>query len=413
LVSPPQPVVRTERHAGRLLAILAVAASMLIGTFYFGRITSNRRDLASVSQTDRPVNPSPIEDRTPTTGLASSEQPTLMAFVPRVSLQAIRRPGSVDPMDVIVFGPGPRNSIALGQGDPFEQPQIPGAYIHIFDPRISPRSRVLTQNEVKGVFVVSPDGKLIVTQSGLQIVVETEQATQLPGDWSQVSKVQFCGLDRLLITRAGLGSRSVEVLTFPKLERVREITDTDLDSSFTADNLGKSGLKDHEIWLLQQDGEIRIFDSMNDTQLVLLKSTHSGSARTVAISTNRQLLAIATNSAELLLHDLAAGKLKYRLSSGSELASLREARTMAFSPDNRLLAVAEIQRVVVYDVESGRVVEGFPNSSGGGDQILWGSNSRDLTVIHGSYIQRYQDGHEVSVYPFISHWSLVFDPDEK
>lgn len=416
LATLPKTSDRFAGRRGRSFASFTVAASMLIGAFFLGKSTSNRHDLAFVDHSGKATN-LPTTDNKPQTFVFVTATPdpriaTGLAFLPRISVQAIRGPGSTDPTDVILFGKGPRESIALGQGSPVEPPKTKASLIHVFDPRVSPRSRVLTQNEVAGSFVVSPDGQWIVTQSGLQIEVETEHTNQLPGDWSQVQRVQFSGLDRLLLTRTGPGATGVdscqlEILSYPTMKKLRDIID--LESGFVVTTTSNLRATDHEIGLLFADRKVRIYDTSSDKQTAEVKTAHNNTVRAIAISENRQWLATSSENEELFVHDFATGELKHRLTSGTEHPMLREARSIAFSPDNRYLAVGEAQRLVVYEVESGEVVVKFANSSGNCDQILWSSDSRSLTIVHGSFIQRYPDGHEESVYPYLSKCSFEID----
>jgi WD40 repeat protein len=78
----------------------------------------------------------------------------------------------------------------------------------------------------------------------------------------------------------------------------------------------------------------------------LLAGRRSG-AWSVAVSPDGGLLAVGTDSAGVLLWDLAAAQVRWWSNKAAVV------RSLAFSSDGRLLAAAEGSRVQVWDVQSG------------------------------------------------------------
>ena len=424
---------RFESRIGRLLVWVAIAASLVVGAFFVGRFTFSRADHAVVADGGNNSNSPPIENKVETFGFARSTGEIQFGRVPPVSVQAIQRAGSTDPSDLILFGKGPRESIALGQGFLLDSPFVrglgidqrgsmdrfagtpvdssikSGLFIHVFDPQVSPRSRVLTKNEVAGRYVVSPDGKWIVTQYGLQIEVETEMAVQLPGDWSRVQRVEFVGLAHLMLMRTREGydkvkSCQLEILSFPSLESQREIVDVDRETLFANMNLEHS--TGEAIGVLTAERKVRIYDATGEKHLVETTKPIVGNLRAIAISANKQWMATSSGDSSLYIYDTSTGEPKHRLPSKSGPLDVLGTNAIAFSPDNRFLAAGVGQVLVVYDVETGRVVKKFPKNSGMADQIFWSSDGRSLTSVIHSFVQRYPDGSERYIYPSMSLWSF-------
>lgn len=405
-LSQKQVAPHSQSQAGmigkRSLAWLTLAASLLLGAFFLGR-------QMAVSQPKHLALP-PQEQTATTSSLHGIYSPHL-GFVAKMTLQMTANPQSDDPHSFLLFGKGPKESIALGQSFPLNLPKTTSeAYIHLFEPRVSPRSRVLRKHPVPGSFAASPDGRWIVTQTGFQIEVETENGKQLSGDWSQVERVQFVGDSHLLLTRSSQKSESqpqntVQIVSYPELRVLKEIAD--LETQGVIKLLDQSQSVQTLFGLFPAKGKkLLVHDVVADKTSAELPDLYVGEVHAIAISPDRKAIAVGGAESAVFLHDAVTGERKQTLLSDSQPATLRSARAVAFSPDGRYLAVAEMQYLVVFNVQSGKLVQRFPTSSGGAEEIRWSADGSTLTTVHSNYIQSEQDGPEMAIYPHVAQWTF-------
>lgn len=391
-----------KKMRAEVLGWLTLAASLLLGVFCLGRMTAPPTKVVVYGFQGAKT---PEESASPL-GIYSSH----FAFTSRMVLQAVKNLANEDPSDLLLFGKGPQGSIALGQGFPLNLPKSEEAFIHVFEPRVSPRSRVLRKHAVTGAFAVSPDGKWIVTQSGWQIEVETEDASQLAGDWSQVERVQFVGLDRLVLTRVrtnadGKDAKSVQVFRYPELQSLKEMEGLEPEGAIAI--LDRPAVLGASVGLIDSsDQKLRVYDTHADKTVAELKTVLQGNVRAIAISADQKWIATAGGESAVLLHAFATGELQQKLANENQPPSLGAARAIAFSPDGKYLAAGEVQNLVIYEVATGKLVKVFPSSSGGADEIVWSQDGKQLTTVHGSYIQSEPGRADESVYPHVAQWRM-------
>ena len=332
---------------------------------------------------------------------------SLFQFVPMPQALTVQRPGSQEPTDVLVICEGPAELVVLGNSVAVS-PVLGARYIHVIDPKKPERSRVLRKHEIAGRFVITPDQRHVLTLSGQLIDIDTEELTQLRGDWNEVRSVRFAANDRLLVIRSAIPPAEhcvVSVLSYPELKVLKSLVDVDSGCLIGSWMNEPWNWKMLECAVVFKDRKIRLTSTTDFEQSIELESIHSASIDLIVSSADGRLVASATER-EVLVHEASSGKLTQLLPVAEDSGPTR-VDSMAFSEDGKYLAVGFAQHLVIYDSATGQLIKTFPSPSGGAGKIIWSIDAKSLVTLQNAFLQRQQNGVEQLVHPSLVTWSTA------
>ncbi len=283
-------------------------------------------------------------------------------------------------------------------------------YIHLFDLKRSTKSRVLSKPYLRSKFVITPDGKSLLSQDGTLVDLETEQQSRLGGDWSGVIAIWFASPNRLIQVRRQSEAQhdrcTIIVLSYPDGKVISKLIDVDQGCT-----IGKWANAYHPVL----NGECAI--AFNDhrvhltlvdafKQRVLVEKANKGAIECIVRSPDGKLIASSSDD-EVLVHDAITGKFLYQVETVYSLPELAHVGAMEFSPNGQYLAIGTRQRLLVYDGLTGKRLQSGSTATANAQQIFWQQDNKRVHVLHGSFYQRLErDGPETFVYPQLRRYAV-------
>jgi WD40 repeat protein len=194
---------------------------------------------------------------------------------------------------------------------------------------------------------------------------------------------------------------AARLLEFPSGKKICEIPDV-FPHMFVAD-FSSDG---KQVVLIGTDLQTRRFETATGKELTKYEPAHSNSVRAVAISNGGNYVVSSGPSNETYLWDAESGKLLHKLDVKQQPNVINEVYSLAFSPDDKLLAGGGAQNLLLWNTETGAVEKIYPTSSGGAVHIRFDKESKELTTVHGFHGTRGDDGEDLLVYPRVQKWPV-------
>lgn len=299
----------------------------------------------------------------------------------------------------ILVSTGGKEPIRLGERQPFTSESI----LHVWDWSTDEKSRPL-ETSCPSSFAISPDGKWIVTIQGEKIDVATGNVTRLPNFESQPHRILFSRDARrmALLLDGEDKTATFRILEFPSGAKLCEIENqwpAMLPAAFTPAG--------SEIFLMGKDNFIRRFDAATGQELQKYEPAHENSVRAMIVSPSGKLLVSGGSRGDILLWDVASGKLLHKLAVEPAVYAHAGVDSLAFSPDETLVAGGGLGGVILWSVETGAVTKLFPPESGSAAHIRFSADGKTITAVHGFGGTTGPAGENLLAYPAVSKWDVA------
>lgn len=299
--------------------------------------------------------------------------------------------------------------VSTGGADPIplgaQRPRDGTSTVHVWDWGKGKESRPLEAANSSGM-AVSPDGKWIITADGRLIDAATSRIERLDNLDGDVRGLAFSpdGRTLLLLIREDRDRASARILDLPGGARRFELADQwphTFACAFSADG----GL----FFLMDKDRFIRRWDAKSGKELGRYEPAFTNSIRAIAASGDGRHVAGAGPASEIYLWQVAGGKLLHKLVCQQRPAVYSESgvRSLAFSPDGKLLAGGGSSNVVLWDTGTGNVAGLLPSGSGGAVHIRFARDGKKLTTVGGFYGANTESGDILQGYPQVRQWDLT------
>jgi len=297
----------------------------------------------------------------------------------------------------ILVSTGGKNPIQLGEKQAFTSDAI----LHVWDWSTSDKSRPLAASCPS--FAVSPDGKWIVTIKGEKIEIATGKVTTLPHFESQPHKMLFSrdGRHLALLLDGPRNTATFRILDFPEGKKLCEIENqwpAMLPAAFSPDG--------SEIFLMGKDNFVRRYDAASGKELQKYEPAHENSVRTMIVSPSGKLLVSGGSRGDILLWDVASGKLLHKLVVEPAVYADMGVYSLAFSLDETQIAGGGIGSLLLWSVETGQVKQ-FRRGSAGAEHIRFSEDGKTITIVHGFHGTAGPAGEDLLAYPTVSKWDVA------
>jgi hypothetical protein len=307
----------------------------------------------------------------------------------------------------VLVSTGGKKPIPLGDHQPYSSEST----LHVWDWSKGKESRPLDAVNPAGM-AVSPDGKWIVTGDGRVIDAATGASRQLDNLTDKFHNLQFAPDGKGLLVlylpgnnypRVGKGT-TVSLLDFPSGKKRFDIEDQwpfTFACSFTPDS--------RQLCLMDKDRILRRWDAQTGKELGHYEPAFENSIRAIAVSPDSKRLAGAGTRGDIYLWELNGGKLLHKLTATQmpDLTVLTGLDSLAFSPDGQQIAGGSFMRLVLWETDSGKVARVFPNGSGGGHQVRFSKDGKQITTVTEFFGTRGNAGGNLLIYPQVRHWDVT------
>jgi hypothetical protein len=297
----------------------------------------------------------------------------------------------------VLVSTGGKDPIQLGEKQAFTKE----SFLHVWDWSKSDKSRPLEVSS--GSFSVSPDGKWIVTIKGEKIEIATGKVSALPDFEPQPDRTLFSrdGRRLALLLDAKNNTATFRIVEFPDGKKLCDIENqwpAMLPAAFAPDG--------SELFLMGKDNFVRRFDAATGKELQKYEPAHENSVRTMTVSPSGKLLVSGGSRGDVLLWDVASGKLLHKLVVEPAVYADAGVYSLTFSPDERQVVGGGIGSLLLWSVETGQVKK-FPRASASAEHIRFSADSKTITAISGFSGTRGPGGEDLLVYPAVSKWDVA------
>jgi WD40 domain-containing protein len=299
--------------------------------------------------------------------------------------------------------------VSTGAAEPIElgarQPWNNKTTLHMWDWAKSTKSKPLEAVADRSM-TLSPDGKKVVTNDGRAIDTTTGEVTHLANFEGDVYRVKFSRDGRMLVVMIYDGGNrgAARVLEFPSGKKICEIPDI-YPHMFVAD-FPSDG---RQVVLIGMDLRTRRFETASGRELTKYEPAHSNSVRAVAISNGGKYVVSSGPNNETYLWEAENGDLLHKLDVKQQPNVINEVYSLAFSPDDKLLAGGGVQNLVLWNTASGAVEKIHPTSSGGAVHVRFDKDGKQMTTVHGFHGTRGDNGEDLLVYPRVQKWRVEIE----
>jgi WD40 repeat protein len=307
----------------------------------------------------------------------------------------------------VLVSTGGKKPIPLGDRQPYSAEST----LHVWDWSKGKESRPLDAASPSGM-AVSPDGKWIVTRTGQVIDVATGASRQLDNIRGQPRGLRFTpdGKALLLLSLQGSAdpprpgeSATARLLDFPSGKKRCDIDGLwpfTFACGFTPDG--------SQVCLMDKDKVLRRWDTQTGKELGHYEPAFENSIRAIVVSPDGKRVAAAGTRGDLYLWELAGGKLLHKLTATQmpDLTVLTGLDSLAFSPDGQWLAGGSFMRLVLWETDSGKVAQVFPNGSGGAFHVRFARDGKQITTVTEFFGTRGNAGEDLLIYPQVRHWDV-------
>lgn len=296
----------------------------------------------------------------------------------------------------IFVSTGGEDPIQLGEKQAFTGDTI----LHVWDWSKSDKSRPLDVSA--GSFAVSPDGKWIVTTKGEKIEIATGKVTMLPGFEPQPNRTLFSrDGGRLALLLVGKDNTwTLRIVDFPDGKELCEIENqwpAMWPAAFVPDG--------SEIFVMGKDNLVRRFDAATGKELQKYEPAHENSVRRMIASPSGKLLVSGGSRGDILLWEVASGKLLHKLVVEPAAYADEGVYSLAFSPDETQVAGGGIGSMLLWSVATGQVKK-FPRASAGAEDIRFSADGKSITTVSGFHGTAGPAGEDLLVFPAVSKWDV-------
>jgi WD40 domain-containing protein len=296
--------------------------------------------------------------------------------------------------------------VSTGAVEPIDlgarQPWNDKTTLHIWDWAKSTKSKPLDAVADRSM-TLSPDGKKVVTNDGRAIDTTTGEVTRLANFDGDVYRAKFSRDGRMLVLMiyGGGNQGTARVLEFPSGKKICEIPDI-FPHMFVADF--SSGGK--QVVLIGMDLRTRRFETTSGRELTKYEPAHSNSVRAVTISNGGNYVVSSGPNNETYLWEADSGKLLHKLAVTQRPDVIHEVYSLAFSPDDKLLAGGGVQNLLLWNTQTGDAEKIYPTSSGGAVHVRFDMEGKEMTTVNGFHGTRGENGQDLLVYPRVQQWPV-------
>jgi len=294
----------------------------------------------------------------------------------------------------VLVSTGGDEPLKLGARSPYD----PRCRIHVWDWSKSPQSRPLPVFH-NGRMAVSPDGKWIVTGDGRKIDASSGKVEPMENFFRHIDGMAFSPDGRTLLllgveeaaprpdpNRVG----TARVLDFPSAKKRFEIPGQSphiFACTFRADS--------SQFFLMGKDRFVRRWDAKTGKELGRYEPAFTNSISAIAVSPRADRVAAASSNGDTYLWEFASGRLLGKLTANFRYSP--RVRSLTFSPDGKLLVGGASGTLVLWETDSGRVVQELPWESGAAVHLRFSKDGRNLATVHEFY---------GSAYPTVQEWEV-------
>jgi WD40 repeat protein len=297
----------------------------------------------------------------------------------------------------ILVSTGGKVPILLGEKQAFTNEAV----LHVWDWSESDKSRPLEVSA--GSFAVSPDGKWIVTTKGEKIEIATGKVTMLPDFEPQANRTLFSrdGRRLALLIDGNDNTWIIRIVEFAGGKKLCEIA-----KQWPAMWPAAFGPDGSEIFSMGRDNFVRRFDAVTGKELQKYEPAHENSVRKMLVSPSGKLLVSGGSRGDILLWEVASGKLLHKLVVEPPVYADAGVYSLAFSPDETQVVGGGIGSVLLWSVATGQVKK-FPRASAGAEDLRFSADGKTITAVSGFHGTAGPAGEDLLVFPTVSKWDVA------
>jgi WD40 repeat protein len=297
----------------------------------------------------------------------------------------------------ILVSTGGKDPIVLGEKQAFTR----DAALHVWDWSKSDKSRPLEVSSPS--FSVSPDGKWIVTIKGEKIEIATGKVAPLPGFEREPNRTLFSpdGRRLALLLDEKNNTSTFRILEFPEGRKL-----CDIENQWPAMLPAAFGPDGSEIFLMGKDNFVRRFDAVTGKELQKYEPAHANSVRRMIASPSGNLLVSGGSRGDILLWDVASGKLLHKLVVVPAAYADQGVYSLAFSPDETQVAGGGVGSLLLWSVATAEV-KTFPRGSASAEHLSFSVDGKTITAVSGFSGTAGPAGESLLVYPNVSKWNVA------